>query len=119
MRALGSVFLGKEPNPEYRVVTPPQERMAVMTVQRATKGVRAFVGCAILRNMRFTEASYQSFIDLQEKLHRNVCRERRLVAIGTHDLDTLQPPFTYEALSPGSLPACLTACRSCKREERR
>ena len=30
----------------------------------------------------------------------NICRKRTLVAIGTHDLSTLKPPFTYEALPP-------------------
>lgn len=27
-------------------------------------------------------------------------RKRSLVAIGTHDLDTVEGPFTYEALPP-------------------
>jgi phenylalanyl-tRNA synthetase beta chain len=58
--------------------------------------------CAVLRNITFTEASYKSFIDLQDKLHQNICRKRTLVAIGTHDLDTLAPPFTYEALPPSA-----------------
>ena len=30
-------------------------------------------------------------------------RSRRLVAIGTHDLDTIQGPFVYEALEPDSI----------------
>ncbi len=30
----------------------------------------------------------------------NLARQRTLVAIGTHDLDTLKGPFTYEALPP-------------------
>merc|ERR1719450_1983016 len=30
----------------------------------------------------------------------NICRKRTLCAIGTHDLDTLKPPFSYEALPP-------------------
>lgn len=34
--------------------------------------------------------SYSSLIDLQDKLHQNICRKRTLVAIGTHDLDTVQ-----------------------------
>jgi len=34
--------------------------------------------------------SYESFIELQEKLHQNVCRKRSLVAIGTHDLSTVE-----------------------------
>jgi hypothetical protein len=40
---------------------------------------------------------------LQDKLHQNLCRQRSLVAIGTHDLAKLQPPFTYEACLPGKI----------------
>jgi len=50
--------------------------------------------------VKFTQARYESFIALQDKLHQNLARQRTLVAIGTHDLDTLQGPFTYEALPP-------------------
>lgn len=55
---------------------------------------------AILRNIKFTPRSYASFIDLQDKLHQNICRKRQLASIGTHDLDTLVPPFRYEARPP-------------------
>ena len=54
----------------------------------------------MLRNVKFTQRSYDSFIDLQDKLHQNLCRRRQLVAIGTHDLDTIQGPFRYEARPP-------------------
>jgi phenylalanyl-tRNA synthetase beta chain len=62
--------------------------------------VRPYVVGAVLRNVTFTAAAYASFIDLQDKLHQNICRKRTLVAIGTHDLDTLSPPFRYEARAP-------------------
>jgi phenylalanyl-tRNA synthetase beta chain len=39
-------------------------------------------------------------MDLQDKLHQNLCRRRQLVAIGTHDLDSIKPPFRYEAKPP-------------------
>ena len=55
---------------------------------------------AILRNVKFTKERYDSFIALQDKLHQNLARQRTLVAIGTHDLDTVEGPFTYEALPP-------------------
>lgn len=55
---------------------------------------------AVLRNVTFTQAAYDSFIDLQDKLHQNICRKRSLVAIGTHDLDTISGPFRYRALPP-------------------
>jgi phenylalanyl-tRNA synthetase beta chain len=53
-----------------------------------------------LRNITFDKARYESFIALQDKLNQNLARQRTLVSIGTHDLDTVQGPFTYEALPP-------------------
>ena len=53
--------------------------------------------------MKFTQQNYESFIDLQDKLHHNICRKRTLVAIGTHDLDTLKPSFRYDARRPTDL----------------
>ncbi len=40
---------------------------------------------------------------LQEKLHFNICRKRELVAIGAHDLDTLKPPFIFDARPPQNI----------------
>lgn len=68
-----------------------------------TQSVRGFVVGAVLRNLKFTADSYASFIDLQDKLHQNIARKRTLVAIGTHDLDTIQGPFTYDALPPDQI----------------
>jgi len=36
----------------------------------------------------------------QDKLHHNIGRRRTLVSIGTHDLDTIQGPFIYDAKPP-------------------
>ena len=46
---------------------------------------------------------YASFIDLQDKLHQNLARKRTLVAIGTHDLDTIKGPFQYVAKPPAKI----------------
>lgn len=62
--------------------------------------IRPLVSGAILRNITFTQAGYESFIALQDKLHQNLARQRTLVSIGTHDLDTIKGPFTYDALPP-------------------
>lgn len=39
-----------------------------------TSQIRPFVVCAVLRGVTFDEARYNSFIDLQDKLHQNICR---------------------------------------------
>ena len=53
--------------------------------------------------MTFTKENYAHFIDLQDKLHQNLCRKRTLVAIGTHDLDTIKAPFRYDARRPADI----------------
>ncbi|ESK96117.1 phenylalanyl-trna beta subunit [Moniliophthora roreri MCA 2997] len=100
-RAL-KVFLLKGDAPHYRLVHPPggDSNLFQMTVDAETKKIRPLVACAILRNVKFTPRSHASFIELQDKLHQNICRRRQLVAIGTHDLDTLKGPFRYEARPP-------------------
>ncbi|KAI0547564.1 phenylalanyl-tRNA synthetase [Xylaria curta] len=98
-----NIFRGREPTPTYRVLDIPEDRMHCITVAKETADVRPFVAGAILRGVKFTQASYDSFIALQDKLHQNLARQRTLVAIGTHDLDTLQGPFTYEARQPENI----------------
>ncbi|KAI8849468.1 hypothetical protein BC829DRAFT_391341 [Chytridium lagenaria] len=95
------VFLGLQKPPVYRVVSPANGRkLEKLYVKPETASIRPFVVAAILRNVTFDQENYNSFIELQDKLHNNICRKRTLVAIGTHDLDTLSGPFTYEALPP-------------------
>ena len=64
--------------------------MQRVVVRPETALVRPFLVCAVLRGVRFDAARYNSFIDLQDKLHANLCRQRSLVSIGTHDLGTVQ-----------------------------
>ena len=74
-----------------------------MTVKPSTGEVRPHVVCAILRDVTFNQERYESFIDLQDQLHRNLCRMRTLVAIGTHDYDQLSGPFEYHAKDPNEI----------------
>ena len=60
------------------------------------------VAC-VLRDIRFDISNYNSFIDLQDKLHQNICRRRTLASMGTHDLDKIRGPITYEALPPDQI----------------
>ncbi|KAJ2318850.1 phenylalanine--tRNA ligase subunit beta [Coemansia sp. RSA 2610] len=96
-RALG-VFLRREDTPNYRVV--PAKNPYRITVAKECAQVRPLVVGAVLRNVKLNADRYKSFIDLQDKLHANLCSQRELVSIGTHDLDTVQGPFTYEARRP-------------------
>ncbi|KAG8868091.1 phenylalanine--tRNA ligase subunit beta [Serendipita sp. 405] len=99
------VFLNLETCPQVKLVLPAGGEKDLLTCHIAseTAKIRPYTAAAILRNVRFTQSNYDSFIELQDKLHQNICRKRQLVSIGTHDLDTLKPPFRYEARSPTNI----------------
>ncbi len=97
VRAL-RVFKGQQDPPEYRLKEP--EARQRMIVRSETSQIRPYVVCAVLRGIQWDQAAYNSFLDLQDQLHHNLCRRRTLVAIGTHDLDSIKGPFSYEARSP-------------------
>jgi phenylalanyl-tRNA synthetase beta chain len=92
------IFLGLQASPLFQKVSPAHRE--VLTVEASTAAIRPYCVAAILRNVTFTPQSYKSFIDLQDKLHQNICRRRTYVAIGTHDYDTVKGPFSYRALPP-------------------
>lgn len=97
---LKDIFLYRIKPPKFELVEPADGKRQVLKILPETKQIRPYAVAAVLRNINFDQTSYDSFIDLQDKLHQNICRKRTLVAIGTHDLDTIQGPFSYEARPP-------------------
>ncbi|KAM6932541.1 phenylalanine--tRNA ligase beta subunit isoform 2-T2 [Lycodopsis pacificus] len=97
------VFKNKLEAPRYRRVSPVSGEPQRLIITKETAAVRPHAVAAVLRNITFTQERYDSFIELQDKLHQNVCRKRSLVAIGTHDLDNISGPFTYTAKPPGDI----------------
>jgi phenylalanyl-tRNA synthetase beta chain len=75
-----NIFRGKHPIPNWRLVDVPSDKMQTLTITKETEQVRPYAAGAILRNVKFTQASYDSFISLQDKLHQNLARMRTLVA---------------------------------------
>lgn len=64
--------------------------MQRLVIKPETALVRPYVIAAVLRGVRLDATRYASFIDLQDKLHQNLCRQRSLVSVGTHNLSTVQ-----------------------------
>lgn len=92
-------YLDKVPAPQFSIKNS-SDTPEVVTVMPETQDVRPHCIAAILRNVTFNKSNYASFIELQDKLHMNICRKRTLVSMGTHDYDKIKGPITYEALEP-------------------
>ena len=69
-------------------VLPEEERQLI--VDPSVGRVRPFGLSAILRGINFTDDTLKGFMELQDK--------RKLVSMGTHDLDTVKGPFYYKAM---------------------
>merc|ERR1712178_302607 len=91
-----NTFRQKEKEPIFKKIQGTEK----IIVKKSAEQIRPYVVGAVLRNVNFTESTYNDFIDLQDKLHQNICRWRKYASIGTHDLDTIKGPFVYEALPP-------------------
>jgi len=92
------VFQSKIQVPKYELSTPA--KLERLEVDPSVEVIRPHVIGAVLRGITFTKERYDSFIDLQDKLHQNLARKRTLASVGTHDLDTIKGPFKYMAKPP-------------------
>lgn len=95
------IFQGtRQPERFVRVDPPNGKKPQKLIILPDTAKIRPYAVAAVLRDITLDKDAYDSFIELQDKLHQNICRKRTLVAIGTHDLDTIQGPFYYDAKPP-------------------
>mgnify|MGYP006273131195 CR=1 FL=1 len=79
-----------------------KESDLVMNVESTVKEVRPFVRCALVKNVTMTDELITSLMQLQEKLHFGIGRNRKKVAIGVHNAEPVQAPFTYKGVDPDS-----------------
>lgn len=93
------IFTGKMQPPKYEIKPSGLE----FFVDEYADQVRPVLVGAVVRNIHFNQDLYNSFIDLQDKIHQNIGRKRAVVSVGTHDLDKLEAPFTYTAMIPNEL----------------
>jgi phenylalanyl-tRNA synthetase beta chain len=75
----------------------------VITVDSSVKKVRPFVVTALVKNVSMTDELIKSLMELQEKLHMGLGRNRKKVAIGVHNFEPVTPPFIYKAVDPDSV----------------
>ncbi|XP_011173348.1 phenylalanine--tRNA ligase beta subunit isoform X1 [Solenopsis invicta] len=96
------IFLNKISIPRFTAIKPNIGMERIVMSSECLK-VRGHLVAAVLRDITLTQDSYNSFIDLQDKLHQNIGRKRTLVSVGTHDLDKIKGPFLYDARPPSKI----------------
>lgn len=72
-------------------------------VDKSVAGVRPFTACAIVSGLKLDDARLREVIQMQEKLHASMCRNRRKAAIGIYPLDAISWPVKFEARKPAAI----------------
>ncbi|MCJ2512395.1 MAG: phenylalanine--tRNA ligase subunit beta, partial [Candidatus Thermoplasmatota archaeon] len=98
-RALRSFLGDGEDQGEYHADSSD----VTIEVDSSVEDVRPFIWSAIVVDLTIDDPLIRSVMDLQEKLHLTLGRNRRKVAIGIHDMSSVEPPFTYKAVLPDEL----------------
>lgn len=80
-----------------------KESNVITYVDRSVKNVRPVIVTALIKDVEMSDELISSLMDLQEKLHQGIGRDRKKIAIGVHDFDKVKPPFTYKAVDPISV----------------
>ncbi|PIN89731.1 phenylalanine--tRNA ligase subunit beta [Candidatus Pacearchaeota archaeon CG10_big_fil_rev_8_21_14_0_10_34_76] len=92
-------FLGKEVGLKKYALEKP-EKDNIVYVEKNVKDIRPYIACAIVKDINFDDEKIKEIIDLQEKLHITIGRDRKKAAIGIYPLEKIKLPIKYEARNP-------------------
>lgn len=92
-------FLGKKTGLRKYKVKEPEKNYKVI-VDKSVLEVRPYTACAIIKNLSFDDEKIKEVIDLQEKIHTTLGRNRKKIAIGIYPLEKITLPITFEARAP-------------------
>ncbi len=85
--------------PEYSV-QPSGIKVTVDQQLYKAESYRPYIVCAVVTMPPVDSVLLRTLMKLQENLHWGIGRDRKLCAIGVHDLDAIQAPFRYIAVDP-------------------
>jgi phenylalanyl-tRNA synthetase beta chain len=92
-------FLGKKSKKTEYKVNKPEKNFQVI-IDSSVKDIRPYTACAIVKDLSLDNEKIKELIDIQEKLHSTLGRNRKKLAIGIYPLEKIALPITFKALDP-------------------
>ena len=80
-----------------------KDSRTVLNIDKAVSEVRPFMLAAVVRGLKLDEEDVADLMEMQEDLHWGIGRDRKKASIGVHNLDVIEPPFTFTAAKPESV----------------
>ncbi|UZE93894.1 MAG: phenylalanine--tRNA ligase subunit beta [Candidatus Pacearchaeota archaeon] len=92
-------FLGKKKGLRQYSIKKPEKNYEVK-INKSVRDVRPYTACAIIKKLKFDDERIKEVIDIQEKIHATLGRNRKKIAIGIYPLEKIFLPIKYEARKP-------------------
>jgi len=92
-------FIGKKKGLKEYKINKPEKDYGVI-IDNSVLEVRPFTACAIVKNLDFNSEKIKEVIDIQEKIHTTLGRNRKKIAIGIYPLEKIKLPIRFEARKP-------------------
>jgi phenylalanyl-tRNA synthetase beta chain len=90
-------FLGKKQK-SYKTNKPGKNYE--VEIDKSLKNIRPYTACCIVKNLNLSNENIKEIIDVQEKIHKTLGRERKKVAIGIYPLENIKLPIKFTAKTP-------------------
>ena len=97
-----NAFMEKEKGMRKYKINSPEKNFKVQ-IDKSVEKVRPFTACAIVKGLKFDDSKIKEIMNLQEKLHATLGRNRKKVAIGVYPMEKIVLPIRYEARAPDKI----------------
>ena len=95
-------FLDKERGLKRYKIHEPEKNFRVR-IESAVNTIRPYTTCAIVKNLKFNDENIKELVDIQEKIHTTLGRNRKKAAIGIYPLEKIKLPIIYTAKKPSDI----------------
>ncbi|MCD6089256.1 phenylalanine--tRNA ligase subunit beta [Candidatus Bathyarchaeota archaeon] len=69
-------------------------------VDSQLRNVRPYIGCAVVKNVKLTDAAIRQIMRFQDKMDQTYGRNRRRTSIGLYEFDLVKPPLRFTLAEP-------------------
>jgi phenylalanyl-tRNA synthetase beta chain len=98
-RAFQGLMGWKNDLPKFKV----KSGITLLNVDKSVAEVRPYVVSAVARGLKIDFDTIRELMEMQEALHWMIGRDRRKASIGVHNLDSVEPPFSYVTCGPNEI----------------
>lgn len=79
------------------------ESIVEVHVDPRLRGIRPFMGCAAVKNVKLTDTIIRGLMHLQDKLDQTYGRNRQKTSIGLYDYSLIETPLNYTVVKPDGI----------------